>query len=117
MSTRCRPLAVPVADGTKSFTKTIKVQNTSSSKTVTLTLTVDPTELTKTIDPTVAPTQGGLPRRRAEAARAGVRGTAGDTAFTSATSSAVTLTVNKGSSTTKLTFTRSTSARVALTIK
>jgi subtilisin family serine protease len=34
-----------------------------SSKTVTLTLTIDPSQLTKTIDPTVARSQGGLPRQ------------------------------------------------------
>jgi Bacterial Ig-like domain (group 3) len=33
-----------------------------SSKTVTVTLTLDPTQLTKTIDPTVDRAQGGLPR-------------------------------------------------------
>jgi subtilisin family serine protease len=33
-----------------------------SSKTVTVTLTLDPSKLTKTIDPTVDRTQGGLPR-------------------------------------------------------
>jgi len=34
-----------------------------SSKTVTLTLTLDPSQLTKTIDPTVSRSQGGLPRQ------------------------------------------------------
>lgn len=34
-----------------------------SSKTVTLTLTIDPSALTKTIDPTVSRSQGGLPRQ------------------------------------------------------
>ncbi len=34
-----------------------------SSKTVTLTLTVDPSKLTKTIDPTVSRSQGGAPRQ------------------------------------------------------
>jgi subtilisin family serine protease len=36
--------------------------NAGSSTTVTLILTIDPTQLTKTIDPTVAREQGGLPR-------------------------------------------------------
>ena len=90
------PVALPVSGGVQTFTKTIKVQNTSldavsygvsfenrteipgatysvspntvtvdpkSSKTVTLTLTVDPTKLTKTIDPTVERVTGGLPRQ------------------------------------------------------
>jgi subtilisin family serine protease len=36
--------------------------NAGSSNTVTLTLTINPTQLTKTIDPTVDQLQGGLPR-------------------------------------------------------
>jgi subtilisin family serine protease len=36
--------------------------NAGSTATVTLTLTIDPTQLTKTIDPTVDQLQGGLPR-------------------------------------------------------